>query len=153
MRTPTDTPDWGRVLRWLSRLDPSMGPQDATVLLDGFIRELYDAQIIYAFDWPAWGERAERLIVDPGALGSAPLSDMRKLLTPLKKTRSPVETFMCPTRDPAARLGSGPLARGPSYLSTVQISRTDTVWDRCLTIMGLRSVRTSRTTRRLDLAG
>ncbi len=46
-----------------------------------FVQDLYDNNIIYSFDWPAWQEEAERLHNDPEALASADLETLRKLLT------------------------------------------------------------------------
>ncbi len=45
------------------------------------MKELYDAHIIYSFDWPKWQKEAEKLYNDPAALRAATLSDLRKLLT------------------------------------------------------------------------
>jgi len=46
-----------------------------------FVQELYDNNIIYSFDWPAWQDEAEKLYNDPDALASANLDTLRKLLT------------------------------------------------------------------------
>jgi len=46
-----------------------------------FVQDLYDNNIIYSFDWPAWQEEAERLHNDPEALASADRETLRKLLT------------------------------------------------------------------------
>ena len=46
-----------------------------------FIQDLYDNNIIYSFDWPAWQDEAENLYNDPEALASADLETLRKLLT------------------------------------------------------------------------
>ena len=46
-----------------------------------FVRDLYDNNIIYSFDWPAWEDEAVKLYKDPKALASADLDTLRKLLT------------------------------------------------------------------------
>jgi len=46
-----------------------------------FVQDLYDNNIIYSFDWPAWEKEAENLYNDPEALASADLDTLRKLLT------------------------------------------------------------------------
>lgn len=46
-----------------------------------FMKELYDAHVVYSFDWPKWHKDAQHLYEDPAALKAASLSDLRKLLT------------------------------------------------------------------------
>jgi hypothetical protein len=46
-----------------------------------FMQVLYDNDIIYSFDWPAWEDEAEKLYENPKALASADRDTLRKLLT------------------------------------------------------------------------
>jgi len=46
-----------------------------------FMQDLYDNNIIYPFDWPAWEDESQKLYKNPDALASADLETLRKLLT------------------------------------------------------------------------
>jgi len=46
-----------------------------------FMQVLYDNNIIYSFDWPAWEDEAEKLHEKPDALALSDLETLRKLLT------------------------------------------------------------------------
>jgi hypothetical protein len=80
-----DEPDWARLVPWISRLEDAMSRDDdsttRTGVIYGFMEELYNARIVYSFDWSAWQHEAERLYEDRAALKAASLSDLRKLLT------------------------------------------------------------------------
>ncbi len=49
--------------------------------VDSFIETLYNQNIIYPFDWPAWQEQAEKYFKDPNLLEQAGLDTLRRLLT------------------------------------------------------------------------
>jgi hypothetical protein len=84
-------PDWDRALRWLPILEKGRSteqPETTASFLDGFTRDLYDAHIIYSFDWPSWQDTAQHLVNDSSALQNASLEDLRKLLvTHVRKDR------------------------------------------------------------------
>ena len=46
-----------------------------------FVQALYDQQVVFSFDWSGWQKEAERFAADPGALQTADLLTLRKLLT------------------------------------------------------------------------
>ncbi len=80
-----DEPDWARVAGWASQLEGALATHGDEVarrgVLLGFMQELYDAHVVYSFDWPAWQGEAIRLYENRTALEAASLSDLRKLLT------------------------------------------------------------------------
>jgi hypothetical protein len=80
-----ESPDWVRPVAWIDRLkDPMSLDRDSTTrfnTINECMKELYDAQIVYSFDWPKWQRDAEQLYGVPAALRAATLSDLRKLLT------------------------------------------------------------------------
>lgn len=100
LHPPADELDWARVLAWLPTLtdpdfDPGPGPE-LTADADGhhhvwsggpsetaraFVAELYDAEVVTGFDWPAWmAAYGRRLASDPSAVAAASLEDCRRLL-------------------------------------------------------------------------
>lgn len=46
-----------------------------------FVQTPYDQNVLIRFDWMSWGEEAERYQEEPGALETADLLTLRKLLT------------------------------------------------------------------------
>jgi hypothetical protein len=41
--------------------------------VEAFVQALYDQEIIYAFDWPSWGDEARRYVSEPEAVENADL--------------------------------------------------------------------------------
>ncbi len=83
--TKEEHPDWDRLVPWIDRLEDAMLLDNDSIsrfdAINEFMKELYDAHVVYSFDWPKWQNDAERLYEDPAALRAATLSDLRMLLT------------------------------------------------------------------------
>jgi len=57
----------------------------------GFVRTLYEQNIMFEFDWVRWKDEAKRYLADPGSLAEADLLTIRKLLTAHVRTDRFVE--------------------------------------------------------------
>lgn len=83
-KTKLDDPEWSRLLPWLTRLRSDRRGsvnEPSGEVLRGLVEDLYNARIVYSFDWPEWQAEAERLYRDKKALQVASLADLRRLLT------------------------------------------------------------------------